>query len=70
MTTFSTAMRYSVRTRSTEQTRMGGVHHDGRRGTDFLGWLYARRLARRNGGVMWTRHATLPMRKSRGCVTV
>ena len=55
-------MRYSVRIRSTLRTCMGGVHHDERSGTDFPGWLYARR----DGGVTWTRHASIRPRKSRG----
>jgi hypothetical protein len=39
-------MRYPVRTRSTWRTCMGDVHHDERSGTDFHGWLYARRCRR------------------------
>jgi hypothetical protein len=58
-------MRYPVRTRSTWRTRMGGVHHDERSGTDFPGGLYARR----DGGVTWIRHAHIRPRKSRGCMT-
>jgi hypothetical protein len=59
------AMRYPVRTRSTWRTRMGGVNHDDRSGTDSPGWPYARR----RGGVTWTRHGSIRPRQSRGCVT-
>jgi hypothetical protein len=58
------AMRYPVGTRSTGRKPLGGVHHDEKRGTDFTGWLYARRHTRRDGGVTWTRDSNLqPMKR-------
>ena len=59
-------MSYSVRTRSTAREGIGGVDHDERRGTDFLGWFYAPPHARNDSGVTWTRHASSPPTTSRG----
>jgi hypothetical protein len=59
-------MSYPVRTRLTAREGIGGMDHDERRGTDFLGWFYAPPHARHDSGVTWTRHANTPPTTSRG----
>jgi hypothetical protein len=66
---FGTLILLRSRCTSTGRTRMGGVHHDEKSDADYLGCLWSRRPVQCNGGVTWMRHANLPARSSRGCVT-